>query len=131
MVMAFFAFVLLLGQLNLVYAVFLYDHTTGLTLLRQKDMRYFNMCTNLNTCRTHKGGSDTNKSAQELTQTRRDRKIILQPARSDFFFFLPFLFFANLELESCRKILILSDLTDSLYLNASFHFKCKCELENT
>ena len=37
-----------------------------------------NMRTNLGVCRTHEGGSGTNKSAQELT--RRDRKTAPHPA---------------------------------------------------
>ena len=37
----------------------------------------FNVRTNLDTCRTHEGGSGTTKSAQELT--RRDRKTVPYP----------------------------------------------------
>ena len=39
----------------------------------------FNVRTALDACRTHEGGPDTNKSAQELT--RRDREAVPNPAQ--------------------------------------------------
>ena len=66
---------------SLVHAVFLCDPTTGCEAFSFTTDGYgiFNVCTNLGVCRTHKGGSGTNKSAQQLT--RRDRKNSPCPTR--------------------------------------------------
>ena len=55
-------------------------HTTGCGAYSFTTDGYgiFNVRTHLGACRTHEGGSGTNKSAQELT--RRDRKTVPHPA---------------------------------------------------
>ena len=65
---------------NLVYETNLCDHTTGYEAYSFTTVghRIFNVCTHLGACRTHEGGSDTKKSAQELS--RRDRKTVSHPA---------------------------------------------------
>ena len=65
---------------SLVSAVFLCDHTIGCEAysLRPMEMGYLTCAQMWVPCRTHKGGSGTNNSAQELT--RRDRKTAADPA---------------------------------------------------
>ena len=60
---------------SLVYAVFFCDHTSSCEAYSFTTDGYicgiFNVPTHLGVCHTHKGGSSTNKSAQELTRTDR------------------------------------------------------------
>ena len=69
-----------LREFHLVYTVFLCDHATGCEAYSFTTDGYgiFNAPTNLGACRTHEGGSGTNRSAQALT--RRDRKTVPHPA---------------------------------------------------
>ena len=50
------------------------------TLFTMDGYGIFNMRTNLSVCRTHKGGSGTNKSAQELTLEGQQKKTVPHPA---------------------------------------------------
>ena len=61
------------GWFNLVYSVFLCDHTTGCDDYSFITNEYgiFNVHTNLGACCTHEGVSGTNKSALELTRRGR------------------------------------------------------------
>ena len=62
-----FSLSLPLGRFNVVYAVFVCDHTTGCEACSFMTDGYMGFV-------THEGGSGTNTSAQELTQ--RDRKTL-------------------------------------------------------